>query len=192
MRRQRRVMRALGWILLALALLSVVGGVDPSLSTRAAWAALWLGAAAFAFRLSRGSRTEARLPRPRTGDPDELILLCERRIGRSVEAAARVRVKTPRGARTHALALAAGYLWWIELRTWPTRVGVILLYLPLEGLAGHTQRRRRGRHRMELSWPCSGELFLGTLHGPGTDRLAGLLAAEQFSLARACASEELR
>jgi hypothetical protein len=79
--------------------------------------------------------------------------------------------------------LAAGRVWWIELHPWRTALGPILLYRSLHGLAAHTERRRGGSHQVELSWPSSGELFLGTLYGPGADRVAGQLAAEQFARA---------
>jgi hypothetical protein len=121
--------------------------------------------------------------------PEHLILLCERRIGQPVDAAARLRVKTPEGRRTRVLALAGGHIWWLEAHPWRNRVGRIMLYRPLQGLAAHSERRRRGRYALELSWPAIGELFVGTLYGPGADRVTGQLAAEQFARTTACASE---
>jgi hypothetical protein len=114
-------------------------------------------------------------------DSRELIALCERRIGRRVDAAARLRFTSAAGVRTHVLALAAGYLWWLELRPWRTNVGAIVGHRPLNGLAPHTERRRDGRHVIELSWPSSGELFIGTVYGRGADRLVGHLTADEFA-----------
>jgi hypothetical protein len=116
-----------------------------------------------------------------------LIVLCERRIGKPVDIASEFRVKTPAGPRTHLLAVAAGYVWWVELQPWRSTIGCILLYRPLDGLAAHSERVRPGDYQLELSWPASGELFVGRLHGAGADRLAGQLAAEQFARSRASA-----
>jgi hypothetical protein len=198
---RRAFMRLCSWIPLLLAVLSAAGDVDRAASQRIAWGVAWVAAAAIGFRLSgrvgvdlpaRGplsrlrhrSRSITDAVRPER-DPHELIVLCERRLGKPVDTAVRLRVKTPSGARTHVLALAAGYLWWIELHPWRTELGPILCYRSLQGLAAHTERRRGGRHVVELSWPSSGELFVGTLYGPGADRLAGQLAADQFARARA-------
>jgi hypothetical protein len=194
-------MRLCSWILLVLAVLSAAGDVDRAASQRIAWGVAWVTAAAIGLRLSRRVGVDLPAPRPlsrllhRSGsttsvvrakrDPHELIVLCERRLAKPVDTAVRLRVNTPSGARTHVLALAAGYLWWIELHPWRTRLGPILLYRSLHGLAAHTERRRGGRYDVELSWPSNGELFVGTLYGPGADCVAGLLAAEQFSRARA-------
>jgi hypothetical protein len=195
-------MRLGSWVFVLLAVLAAVGDVEHSPPHRVAWGAAWLVAAAISFRLSRHTGTQAAPGSPGrvrssfaaavsaarpNRDPHELVVLCERRIGRPVDAAARLRVRTPSGARTHALALAAGYVWWIELRPWRTRLGPILLYRSLRGLAAHAEGRRSGSHRLELSWPASGELFLGTLHGPGANRLIGQLAAEQFARANVSA-----
>jgi hypothetical protein len=181
------------WAMLLLAVLAAAGGLESTAATRAAWGISWLAAAAIGFRLAGrtgGPGPLARLSRRYASvlaaalpgrDPRELIVLCERRIGRSVDAAARLRVQTPSGARTHALALAGGHVWWLELHPWRMRAGAIIAYRPLDGLAAHTERRRAGRHRVELSWPSAGELFVGTLYGPGADRLAGQLTAEQFA-----------
>ena len=196
-----RFMRVFSWLLVALAVLSATGNPSQSAVARIAWSLAFLVAAAIGFRLS--GRVAARLLKPGLGtharsrvvapssvttfhrNPRELIVRCERRIGRPVDMAGYARVKTPSGARNHVLAVAAGYVWWLELHPWRGRVGRILLYRPLDGLAAHSEPRRRGRHLLELSWPANGELFAATLHGPGADRLAGQLAAEQFARAGA-------
>jgi hypothetical protein len=85
------------------------------------------------------------------------------------------------------LAVAAGFVWWLELRPWRDTVGSILLYRPLDGLAAHSERVRRGRYQLELSWPASGELFVGKLYGASADRFAGQLVAEQFVRAQTSA-----
>lgn len=113
--------------------------------------------------------------------PEYLAVLCERRIGRPVIAAARVRVRTPDGARTHVLALTSGVLWWIELRAWRTRLGPIIAWRALDDLVIHSARRLGRGHVLELSSPTTGELLIGTVHGPGADRLLGQLASEQFA-----------
>ncbi len=190
---RRAFMRLCSWAMLLLAVLSAVGSLEPAAAARAAWGISWLVAAAIGFRLAGGIGGRGRLARlsrrcanaisaslPER-DPSALIVLCERRIGRQVDAAARLRVKTPSGARTHALALAASHLWWLELHPWRMRTGAIIAYRPLDGLAAHMERRRAGRHLVELSWPAVGELFVGMLYGPGADRLAGQLTAEQFA-----------
>lgn len=120
---------------------------------------------------------------------DRLTLLCERRIGQPVSAATRIRVKTPDGRRTRVLALAGGHVWWLELSPWRARVGRILLYRSLDGLAAHTERRLGGRHVLELSWPAAGELFVGTLRGAGGDGLIGQLTSEQFARTTSRVSE---
>lgn len=196
--------RVFSWLLFALAVLSATGNSGQSAVARVAWSLAFLVAAAIGFRVSSG--VSARLPKPGLPkralrrsvaatsvtrlhrDPRELIVRCERRIGRPVDMAGYARVKTPSGARKHVLAVAAGYVWWLELHPWRGSVGRILLYRPLNGLAAHSEPHRRGRHLLELSWPANGELFVTTLHGPGADRLAGQLAAEQFARAGAGAS----
>jgi len=112
---------------------------------------------------------------------DTLAVLCEQRIGRRALAAARIRVSTPAGARTHALALSDCVLWWIALDRWRTRLGPVLAWRPLDGLVIHTTARRRGGHRLELSSPATGELLTGIVHGPGAERLVGQLTADQFA-----------
>jgi hypothetical protein len=112
---------------------------------------------------------------------DSLAVLCERRIGRRVLAAAPVRVKTPSGARVHALALADNALWWIELSRFRGHLGAVLAWRLLEDLVVYSSVRRLGGHRLELSCPGSGELLVGTVHGPGADRLVGQLTAHQFA-----------
>lgn len=196
--------RVFSWLLVALAVLTPTGDTGQGAVARVAWSVAFVVAAAVGFRVC--SRVAARVPEPglRTRawrrsvaatsvtrfhrDPHELIVRCERRIGRPVDMAGYARVKTPSGARKHVLAVAAGYVWWLELHPWRGSVGRILLYRPLDGLAAHSEPRRRGRHLLELSWPANGELFVTTLHGPGADRLAGQLAAEQFARAGAGAS----
>jgi hypothetical protein len=203
-------MRSCSWAMLLLAVLAAAGSTGRAAAPRVAWSVGWLAAATIGFRFAGGLRARrpaagpparawrrlaASIPAARPGqDPDELIVLCERRIGRPVQAAARLRVKTPSGGRTHVLALAAGCLWWLELHPWRSRVGAILGYRPLEGLAAHTGQRRRGRHAIELSWPLTGELYVGTLRGRGAERLAGQLAADQFARTATSprASEESR
>lgn len=192
--RRRALMRVCCWILVLLAVLSVAGAATGAAVERIVWASAWLVAATLGFRLARGMSTDRQGPaavsRPWSAcadrarsrrDPHGLIVLCEQRVGRPVDAASHIRVKTPSGARTYVLALAVGYLWWMELDAWRTRLGRILAYRPLDGLALHTEQQRRGRHVIELSWPLCGELFAGTLSGPGADRLVGHLAAEQFA-----------
>lgn len=192
--RRRALMRVCCWILVLLAVLSVAGAVSRAPLERSVWGSAWLVAATLGFRLARGPGTNRCRPAApsrlwcacaaRGGsrrDPHELIVLCERRVGRPVDAAARIRVKTPSGARVYVLALAVGDLWWIELDAWRTRLGRILAYRSLNGLALHTEQQRPGRHVVELSWPSCGELFAGTLSGPGADWLVGHLAAEQFA-----------
>ena len=182
---------------------------SPVTRTRAGWDAVAWGAAfllgaAIGLHLSDGRGRGVRAPRSATRmwrgctgavsalrpgrDPDDLIVLCERRIGRPVNVASQFRVKTPSGPRTHVLAVAAGCVWWLELQPWRDTIGCILLYRPLDGLAAHSERVRPGRYQLELSWPASGELFVGRLHGAGADRFAGQLAAEQFARASASAS----
>jgi hypothetical protein len=117
----------------------------------------------------------------REPDPHALTVLCERRLGRPVDAASRVRSKTRAGTRISVLALAAGYVWWLELHPWRTEIGAIVGYRPLAGLAPHTEPRRKGRHAVELSWPTSGELFVGTAYGSGAARLVGQLTADEFA-----------
>lgn len=196
---RRRFMRFCSWMLILCAVVSIVGDVNRSPALRLAWGASWLGAAVIGFGLCGGvlgdSRARRLLVRTRQrratvagGESmcasNELIVLCERWIGAPVAAAAHVRVKSRTGGRTYLLALSAGYLWWIELPRWQLWPGRVLLYRPLAGLATHSERRRRGRHRLELSWPSTSELFTGVLYGPGADRLAGQLAAEQFARTR--------
>jgi hypothetical protein len=194
-------MRVFSWLLLALAILTATGDASQGTVERVAWSLAFVAAAAVGFRLS--SRVAVRLPKPSLHtsarrrsvaaisvtrfdrDPRELIVRCERRIGRTVDIASYARVKTPSGARNHVLAVAAGYVWWLELHPWRDSVGRIVHYRPLDGLAAHSEPRRRGRHLLELSWPANGELFVATLHGPGADGLAGQLAAEQFARAGA-------
>jgi hypothetical protein len=197
-------MRVFSWLLLALAVLTATGDARQGALARIAWSLAFVVAAAVGFRLSSG--VVARLPKPGLPeralrrsvaaigverfhrDPLELIVRCERRIGRAVDIAGYARVTTPSGARNHVLAVAAGYVWWLELHPLRGSVGRILLYRSLDGLAAHSEPRRRGRHLLELSWPGNGELFVATLHGPGADRLAGQLAAEQFARAGAGAT----
>jgi hypothetical protein len=191
---RRALMRVCCWMLVLLAALSVVGAARGAALDSTIWGAAWLVAATLGFWLARRPGRDLRGPalvsllwcactdRTRSRrDPHELIVLCERRVGRPVDAAARIRVQTPSGACTYVLALAVGYLWWIQLDAWRTRLGRILAYRPLDGLALHTEQQRRGRHVIELSWPSCGELFAGTLSGPGADWLVGHLAAEQFA-----------
>ena len=201
--RRRAFMRLCSWMLIALGVLSLIGNTKRSGWHAVAWGAAFLVAAAMGFHLSGERpggpfvrRSATRLWRRCTGavsvlrprrNTDELIVLCERRIGRPVDVASEFRVKTPAGPRTHLLAVAAGYVWWVELQPWRSTIGCILLYRPLDGLAAHSERVRPGDYRLELSWPASGELFVGRLHGAGADRLAGQLAAEQFVRARASA-----
>jgi hypothetical protein len=116
----------------------------------------------------------------------KLALLCERRIGQTVVAAARIRVETAEGRRrTRGLAIAGGQLWWLEVGGWPRRaVGRVLGWRPLEGLAAHTERRRNGGYVIELSWPEQCELYTGLLlPGEDADQLVGQLAADAFSRA---------
>ena len=197
---RRAFMRICSWILLALGVLSIIGNAKRAGWDAVAWGAAFLLAAAIGLHLSARRRRGVRAPRPATRmwrrctgavcvlrpghDPDDLIVLCERRIGRPVDVASQFRVKTPSGPRTHVLALAAGSVWWLELQPWRETIGCILLYRPLHGLAAHSERVRPGRYQLELSWPASGELFVGSLHGAGADRFAGHLAAEQFARAR--------
>jgi hypothetical protein len=196
--RRRVLMRVCSWILVMLAVLSVAGAVKGTALERTAWAFAWLVAAALGFRLARRPGTDLRRPaavwrlrfacidRARSRrDPHKLIVLCEQRVGKPIDAASRIRVKTPSGARTHVLALAVGYLWWMELDAWRTRLGRILAYRSLNGLALHTEQQRQGRHLIELSWPSGGELFTGTASGAGADRLVGHLVAEQFARSQA-------
>jgi hypothetical protein len=121
-----------------------------------------------------------------TRSAEELIVLCERRIGRPVDAAARIRVRTASGTRILALAVADGWLWWLDAHPRRSRVGRIVLYQPLDGLSMYTETRRRGRHWVELSAPATGELFLGLIYGPGAERLVGQITAEQFAHAQTC------
>jgi hypothetical protein len=119
--------------------------------------------------------------------PGYLAVLCERRIGRAVIAATRVRVRTPSGPRTHVLALTDGVLWWIEVSVWRSRLGAIIAWRALNDLVVHSAPRLglgRG-HVLELSSPSTGELLVGTVRGPGADRLLGQLAAEQFARTQA-------
>jgi|GEM_PF-5469551 len=113
----------------------------------------------------------------------DLGLLCERRIGQPVVAAATLKVQSDRRSTKLALAMTAAHLWWLELKTWPRpRVGRVLGWRPLEGLAAHTERRRGGRYVLELSWPLDGELYTGELEaGSDADRLVGQLTAEAFA-----------
>jgi len=201
---RRAFMRLCSWILLALGVLSIIGNAKRAGWDAVAWGAAFLLGAAIGLHLSDGRGRGVRAPRSATRmwrgctgavsalrpgrDPDDLIVLCERRIGRPVNVASQFRVKTPSGPRTHVLAVAAGCVWWLELQPWRDTIGCILLYRPLDGLAAHSERVRPGRYQLELSWPASGELFVGRLHGAGADRFAGQLAAEQFARARASAS----
>ena len=191
---RRALMRVFCWTLVLLAMLSIASGLSRARLEQTVWGSAWLVAATLGFRLARAPGTNPCGPtvlsrvwsacaaRARScRDPHELIALCERRVGKPVDAAARIRVKTPSGARTYVLALAAGYLWWIELDAWQARLGRILAYRSMNGLALHTEQQRPGRHVVELSWPLCGELFGGTLSGPGADWLVGHLAAEQFA-----------
>jgi hypothetical protein len=197
---RRAFMRLCSWMLVALGVLAVIGNANRVGWHAVAWGAAFLTAAAIGLHLSDGRGHGLRVPRsarrmwrqctsvlgPRR-DPDELVVLCERRIGRPVDVASQFRVKTPAGPRTHVLAVAAGHVWWLELHPWRGTIGCILLYRPLDGLAAHSERVRPGRYQLELSWPASGELFVGRLDGTGADRLAGQLAAEQFARAGASA-----
>ncbi len=191
-----RFVRLGSGLVLALAVLSLTTDLRGAATPRAVWSVAFVVLAAIGVRLARGLRRRSpgpptvrwhrpSLPVTRVRRHRELVLLCERRIGRPVDEASQFCVQTPSGARTHALAVGAGYVWWLELHPRRGTVGPVLLYRPLDGVATHSEPRRRGRQRLELSWPASGELFVGVLHGPGADRLAGQLAAEQFARAPA-------
>lgn len=117
--------------------------------------------------------------------PGYLAALCERRIGRPVIAAARIRVRTPAGPRTHALALTDGVLWWIELSAWRSRLGAVIAWRALDDLVIHSAPRLGRGHLLELSSPGTGELLVGAVRGPGADRLLGQLAAERFARTQA-------
>ncbi len=206
---RRAFMRLCSWMLLALAVLAVAGTGEHSLSSRAAWTVGWLAGALMSFGLARSADVHARGPgpvgrfwrrgaatvlgTPPIGDPFQLEMLSERRIGRPVLAAARVRIRTPKGVCTHVLALTSGVLWWIELRPWRLRFGPIIAWRSLDGVVVHAEARRGSRHLLELSQPNSGELLEGTVYGPGADRLIGHLTAEEFAHScRAPTSEEGR
>lgn len=117
--------------------------------------------------------------------PGYLAVLCEQRIGRPVIAAARIRVRTPAGPRTHVLALTDGVLWWIELHPWRSGLGAIIAWRALDDLVVHSAPQLVRGHILELSSPGTGELLVGTVRGPGADRLLGQLAAEQFARTQA-------
>jgi hypothetical protein len=186
--------RLCSWGMVLFALLTAIGDTESTAAERVAWTVAWLAAAAIGFRFGGrfAGRTLDRIGRrciamlsvgrlQRQRDSHELIVVCERRIGRPVDAAARLRFTTSSGARTHVLALAAGYMWWLESHPWRANVGAIVGYRPLDGLAPHTERRRERRHVIELSWPSRGELFVGTVYGDGADRLVGQLTADHFA-----------
>jgi hypothetical protein len=116
----------------------------------------------------------------------QLAVLCERRIGHPVIAAARMRVETAEGKRqTRVLAIAVNQLWWLELSAWPRRsVGRVLGWRPLDGMAAHTELQRGGGYAIELSWPTQCELYTGRLlGGEQADELVGQLTADAFARA---------
>lgn len=54
--------------------------------------------------------------------PEPLELRCERRLGREVVCACRVRVREPVGTCIEILALSAdGILWWLQFDPWRRR-----------------------------------------------------------------------
>lgn len=110
----------------------------------------------------------------------EFRILCERRIGHPVDAACRARFETANGTRAYALALTAGWLWWLEIYRWPLRIGRVLSYQPLHGLVAHTSYHR-GRHHVELSWPVAGVLLIGVLQGKQAEDFDGKLTAALFN-----------
>jgi hypothetical protein len=196
----RRFVRRFSSLLPALAVLSATAAAAQGVLARVAWGMAFLVAATIGLRLSSRAAGRPSKPGPITHlwrrsawvprfhrDPCKLIVQCERRIGRAVDAAGHLRVQTPSGTRDHVLAVAADYVWWLELPSWRGNVGPILLYRPLDGPAAHSETRRGARHLLELSWPASAELFIGTFHGPGADRLVGRLSAEQFARVAAVA-----
>jgi hypothetical protein len=72
-------------------------------------------------------------------------------------------------------------MWWIELAAWRSRLGAIIAWRALDNLVVHSGPRLGRGHVLELSSPATGELLVGTVRGPGADRLLGQLAAEQFA-----------
>ncbi len=114
---------------------------------------------------------------------DPLELRAERRIGRQVICACRIRVREPIGTCVEVLALSAdGILWWLPFDPWRRRAGPVICWRSLADGVLYTRPRRVGSGWVfEFSHPPTGELFLGTLLEPGAKRMAGHLAASQFA-----------
>jgi hypothetical protein len=124
------------------------------------------------------------------GGAHTLASRCERRLGQPVLAASSIRVQTLNGKRVQAIALTQDHIFWLEHDPWRQQIGRVLAWRPLTGLAPHAAPRRfRKNQLLELSWPATCELFIGTLlAGADADHFVGQLTASHFQRTPARAS----
>jgi hypothetical protein len=176
----------------ALVLLMLVGVLATIDEQRLVWTACCAGSALLAWMLLRRwrggplvRRVQMRLPNSfawRGRSADEVAMLCERRIGIQVDAAAPAIVAAERPAH-YVLALAGDGLWVLEdeSRTRRLRIGRVLACWDRGGLVAHVEHSRRGE-RFELSWPRHGALVRGVMPpGAPADQVAGHLAADELA-----------
>jgi hypothetical protein len=114
--------------------------------------------------------------------PSELAALCERRIGRQVDAAVPATIAADPPALC-VVALAGDGIWVLEdtSRLWRPRVGRVLTCWARQGVVAHVEHRRRGDH-LELSWPAARAFVRALLpSGATADQFAGHLVADELA-----------
>jgi hypothetical protein len=153
------------------------------------WAVSFAAAAALAWTLMRWQRArppaQPRRPHLSPGQawrritPDAIDVLCERRIGDRVDAAAPVTISD----QPCVLALAGHALWVLEDSSSSRHpdVGRVLARWSRDELVSHVEPSGRGQ-LLELSWPSHGALVRGLMPaGAPADAFAGQLVADEFA-----------
>jgi hypothetical protein len=110
---------------------------------------------------------------------DEIGVLCERRIGDRVDAAAPITITDQRCV----LALAGNAVWVLEdgSSSRHPEVGRVLARWSRDELVSHVEPSGRGQ-RLELSWPRHGALVRGLMPaGTPADAFTGQLVADELA-----------
>ena len=180
----------------ALVVMMIIGALGTLDERQYVWSACFGGSAALAWLLLRRWRRTRhqrqrgpRLPRLlswRGKTPDEVAVLCERRIGLPVDAATPI-ILAAKPPTACVLALAGDGLWVLEdeSRLGRERLGRVLACWDRESLVAHVDHCRRSEV-LELSWPRQGALIRGTMRsGRCVGQFASQLAADELASRRA-------